>query len=882
MSLDSNQRSEYKARELKSVYVNTRGYYLKLVMKACHSNAINVYNQVGIVAINVMGTMVAPAPVQTYGQVPMQQQMMHPSMQMSPATSYGSSPAINSPYVQPQAVYQQPPYNPQPQNGMYPSAVQVNPSPVVQHQRIGSDSKIPSGLDAATTKKLMELETAKQHAIDHEDYDEAKRLKLIIDGVKASAAKFVELERQKQHAVEMEDYDTAKAIKRQIDALRAQALNQPAQPQQNGYHSTSQRQHSPHQQQHSSRQHSPHQHHQQHSPHQQPAPALYDDDRPIKPAAGATKHNQMQQPPVQPQYAQPTSNNVYDSQPFDHSATADSPIHQRQPANNHQQYDPHYQPPAQRQDHNDDRALPTMNKAPGQLSAANAQFMTDEAVVDEDTTPAAANGAAEPLSSANRKDAEQLIDLYGEPTCQQLYSKQWTHRVTGLKTINSDIGSQAIQADERTIYMSVIKVLKRTLNDKVAHVFLAATQLLETTLHTVANSVKPDELRSSMDAVVLILIEKLADVNQRVRDTADSTIILLATSRNHGPSLIPTHLLSPLKKKDENAPLPLKSRARLLLKLVLRYGLSDKTNLTSAALMQFLLPHLQHRDVSVREAMMNLCAAVAQITGVPKLDQYFRGVRGATLDTLMQRIEDVTSGRLSLAPGEEGRVNSVAPKEQHYEEEKRQQQHHQQQQQPASGRFTARQQKQHDHPHPPSHPSPRDFHVNSHNVTAVDNQPMHHDIYSQQQQQQPPYHPQHNNNDLGSDNEVNEITEHMGDAMFHDGLGESSMDATNQCQFCGLVDPEFTEEQLDLHYWQSCPMLTSCQQCEQVIEISTLNDHLLNECEVKDTYEMCTQCHQPIPMDQFPQHTQNANCSQPSHGMERCSLCQLDIPSTLR
>jgi hypothetical protein len=36
------------------------------------------------------------------------------------------------------------------------------------------------------------------------------------------------------------------------------------------------------------------------------------------------------------------------------------------------------------------------------------------------------------------------------------------------------------------------------------------------------------------------------------------------------------------------------------------------------------------------------------------------------------------------------------------------------------------------------------------------------------------------------------------------------------CQFCGMEDPAFTEEKLDLHYWQDCRMLTSCKQCEQV------------------------------------------------------------------
>merc|ERR1719454_1544241 len=51
------------------------------------------------------------------------------------------------------------------------------------------------------------------------------------------------------------------------------------------------------------------------------------------------------------------------------------------------------------------------------------------------------------------------------------------------------------------------------------------------------------------------------------------------------------------------------------------------------------------------------------------------------------------------------------------------------------------------------------------------------------------------------------------------------------CQFCGRQDSSFTPEALDVHYWRDCPMLTQCEFCQQVIEISTLRIHLCEECE---------------------------------------------------
>ena len=39
------------------------------------------------------------------------------------------------------------------------------------------------------------------------------------------------------------------------------------------------------------------------------------------------------------------------------------------------------------------------------------------------------------------------------------------------------------------------------------------------------------------------------------------------------------------------------------------------------------------------------------------------------------------------------------------------------------------------------------------------------------------------------------------------------------CNFCGQYDANFNEDAIDIHYWKECPMLTTCWECEQVIEI---------------------------------------------------------------
>ncbi len=61
LSLDNNERSGYKARELKSVYVDAVTLLLKIVFNKAHANKFNLYNQVGLIGLNCMGEMYNPS-----------------------------------------------------------------------------------------------------------------------------------------------------------------------------------------------------------------------------------------------------------------------------------------------------------------------------------------------------------------------------------------------------------------------------------------------------------------------------------------------------------------------------------------------------------------------------------------------------------------------------------------------------------------------------------------------------------------------------------------------------------------------------------------------------------------------------------------------------
>ena len=54
--LNSNEETQYLTRELKSVFTDCHSLLLKIVVHAPHDNLVNPKRQVGIVAINCLGT----------------------------------------------------------------------------------------------------------------------------------------------------------------------------------------------------------------------------------------------------------------------------------------------------------------------------------------------------------------------------------------------------------------------------------------------------------------------------------------------------------------------------------------------------------------------------------------------------------------------------------------------------------------------------------------------------------------------------------------------------------------------------------------------------------------------------------------------------------
>jgi centrosomal protein CEP104 len=169
--LDSNEKSGFRARELKSVYLNENKNlrFIRLLIHSCHINKHNLFNQVGIVAINIMGT-------------------MNESLD-------GNGPLPR--HQMPEKIL----------NGL-------------EENRGLTDESMDPVIDEDVCIKLSSLSDAKQKAVEVENYSQAKELKSIEVDVRDLGITIAKLNEEKSVVVSSENYDRAAEIKEEVDTLR--------------------------------------------------------------------------------------------------------------------------------------------------------------------------------------------------------------------------------------------------------------------------------------------------------------------------------------------------------------------------------------------------------------------------------------------------------------------------------------------------------------------------------------------------------------------------------------------------------------------------------------------------------------------------------------
>ena len=101
-----------------------------------------------------------------------------------------------------------------------------------------------------------------------------------------------------------------------------------------------------------------------------------------------------------------------------------------------------------------------------------------------------------------------------------------------------------------------------------------------------------------------------------------------------------------------------------------------------------------------------------------------------------------------------------------------------------------------------------------------------------------------------------------------------SKEPEKSCNFCKQSSPLFmNDNEYDMHLWQDCPMLITCEQCTQVVEIADFTEHLLDECSNSEDFQECPRCRLAIDSHEMENHLNARECEENGTDFVSCPLC---------
>lgn len=159
INFSENERSGWKARELRKVYINSPCLYLKISLGNNHINRLNIFNQVGLISIECFGQVID----------------------------------IKSSF----------------------NVISNNNKDVKKSSDISE-----SELDEVSKEKFKFYLAKKEEVLKLEDYDEAKNIQKYINKIKEFGKHIHDLEKQKEVFLANEDYESCKLLKSDLEKLR--------------------------------------------------------------------------------------------------------------------------------------------------------------------------------------------------------------------------------------------------------------------------------------------------------------------------------------------------------------------------------------------------------------------------------------------------------------------------------------------------------------------------------------------------------------------------------------------------------------------------------------------------------------------------------------
>ncbi|XP_025832846.1 centrosomal protein of 104 kDa [Agrilus planipennis] len=769
VTLSDNQSTDFKCRELKSVNVPSAiASFLKLKLGINHKNFHNVYNQVSLIAVNVLG---------------LQLENKKPSNHCELSENEKLENLFNDP----------------------------------EYSSIYDDLAFEMYVDTEVASIIKNMEIKKHLAVINERFEYARKLKKAMEELRIGGEKLGKYELEKRHAIEMEDYEKARLKKNQSDDFRADLyknLNINELLEIEG--------------------------------------VCPKNDECLEDVDSAKKSVSPTQMKIvaERQSSSPNTSHIY------HGPV--SPLHGNRNHQSPKNSSPSTGSPTSLQSKGSFRRR---NKSAGSIVKSTYEQYEEkplpalrhsqtneflrECQLDYDYKPTSK------LTEREKKQAALPILVFGVDLVENFYSKQYLDKEEGLNRLKEELlayDHTKMHTANKTARAAIF-LLHRALRDKVFTIYNLANEVIRLFfIQFVPERVSSAEVARSVDKLLPELLTKSGDTSTRINHMAVHTILTMADcSSVRELHIIPIHLSRPLSSSTH--PRLALSRAEMVEQLIINHGISTEKNsgLTCRTLAEFGSSGLHHPAEAVRKVAERILVLVYRVNPrlvrkqLPPDDDITR--RNLLYRQLFQEFDKIDLQRKKEQLERTRLIQQCA----------------------ANSTCLS--------PEPIIDVNSLNKSASSKNIVAAATEFENNVLISKSLSG--------GNLVQNSEKTKADIVEKSSNSSIS-GVSTPSNhsnqeDTEKQCIFCHQPETEILNinKSLNSHYWRSCPMLIRCQECSQVIEVATLCEHLIMDCEQREHYTQCSQCTEAVKVANFETHSKE--CSELTEACNRCPLCHANL-----
>ncbi|KAM6925519.1 centrosomal protein of 104 kDa [Xenentodon cancila] len=774
VSMSDNEKTGFKARELKSVHLDAIGKYLRITLHRNFVNRYNHYSQVSLIAINVLGDALDG---NAFNTIPSREQLIEHYL-----NSTQQEASLDTAFM-----------------GKCESISPLDDLAFDMYQ------------DPEVARIIRLLDQRKQEMVLQENFEQAKNLKQAIADLQKVGERLARYDVEKRCAIEKEDYDLAKKKKELMKEYRRNVYQQLEVHNLLDMTVITRATGS--------------------SPAHYPPPLLASPGPRLAPikllvSTDAFKKGKKascsQKPQLVPEAVVPK-----------HSSLLDAPLASAAAVNTNVNFVPY-----------DERPLPALQRKnwPVENIQSPANDHSPKSDVQKLPHSTEMNGEPEPLTEKAQREAGLPIEVYGEALVAGAYSKTWCCREDALLAVQKkllEVSSTIPKEELRRMMRAAVFLVKKALLDKVTSVFYTSLKLLRLML----SQLIPDlglgraEVTHCLEMTFPNLLARTGDSASRPRAAAATLIQEIAAFKEvRALQMIPVEVVKPFKSNFPSR--VAQSRAELLEKLLVELG-TENSGFTLENVIMFCTAALEHSAKAVRELAVRILLRMYRqhrsdvLSYLPPSDAAARkNFLYKTLFDGFSKIDGNLTETQTLKWGE-SQLDGQKEKE---EIQSLQEQLAVLKEITERGNETSKAQ------------SPKKEH---HKVDKVSQKASKASVTKCPQ---------------------TTTTENV-------NVQQPMKYLDNLCIFCGRKDESFTEDGLDLHYWKQCPMLHRCDECKQVVEIASLTDHLLGECENRSKFSRCSRCSEAVETEELTCHVRGPTCNASISGKSsnHCPLCHANF-----